>query len=99
MLPRGFIRDIVERVTPSVLAASPGGRTPAEEIETRARPAHHPACSSSAPTSSPTGSARPAGVVGAAYDLDEGRARVVDAVGDLGEGYPGAPDEGDTAGS
>ena len=38
-------------------------------------------------------------VVGAAYNLDEGRARMVDAVGDLGdlgEGYPGAPDEGGT---
>ena len=33
MLPPGFVRDIVERVTPSVLAAQRAGHTSTEEVE------------------------------------------------------------------
>ena len=54
-LPGGYIRDIVERVTPSVLTAHRAGLTPADEIEPEhVRP--RSGCSSSAPPSSPTGS-------------------------------------------
>lgn len=32
MIPAGYVRDLVERVTPSVLAARAAGRTKTEEI-------------------------------------------------------------------
>ena len=97
VLPGGYIRDIVERVTPSVLTAHRAGLTSADEIETEhVRHTIRLLVERSSLIADRIGSGRLA-VVGAAYNLDEGRARVVDAVGDLGDlggGYPGGPDEG-----
>ncbi len=81
IMPKGFIRDIVERVTPSVLAAHQAGMTSADEIE-----AEHVRHTLRLLTERSTLVAdRIASgdllVVGATYALDDGRARIVDSVG------------------
>ena len=78
---RGYIRDIVERVTPSVLAARQAGMTTAEEIEAEhVRHTLRLLTERSRLIADRIASGRLA-VVGAAYDLGDGRARIVDSVG------------------
>src|SRR6476619_459677 len=95
--PGGYVRATVVRVTPSVLSAHGAGLTSADEIETEhVRHTIRLLVERSSLIAERIASGRLA-VVGAAYNLDEGRARMVDAVGDLGDlggGYPGGPDEG-----
>jgi carbonic anhydrase len=97
VLPGGYIRDIVERVIPSVLTAHRAGLTSADEIETEhVRHTIRLLVERSSLIADRIASGALA-VVGAAYNLDEGRARMVDAVGDLGdlgEGFAGGPGEG-----
>jgi carbonic anhydrase len=81
VLPGGYIRDIVERVTPSVLAAHQAGMSTSDEIE-----AEHVRSTMSLLTErSRLVGDRVAGgqlaVVGAAYNLQDGHARIVDSVG------------------
>jgi carbonic anhydrase len=81
VLPGGYIRDIVERVTPSVLAARQAGMSTADEIE-----AEHVRHTLRLLTDrSRLIADRVAGgqlaVVGAVYNLGDGRARIVDSVG------------------
>jgi carbonic anhydrase len=80
-LPGGFIRDIVERVTPSVLAAHRAGLTTADEIEAEhVRHTLHLLTERSRLVSDRVASGQLA-VVGAVYNLGDGRARIVDSVG------------------
>ena len=85
-MPGGFLRDIVERVTPSVLAASRGGRTPTiEEIE---REHVERTCDLIAERSTAIADRLRTGalaIVGAEYDLAHGEAKVVRVVGDVGD--------------
>jgi carbonic anhydrase len=85
-VPGGFLRDIVERVTPSVLAASRGGHSASiEEIE---REHVERTCALIAERSTVVADrlrAGTLGIVGAEYDLAEGEARVVRVLGDLGD--------------
>ena len=81
IVPGGYIRDIVERVTPSVLAAHRAGMTTADEIETEhVRHTLHLLTERSNLIADRISTGRLA-VVGATYALNDGRARVVDAVG------------------
>ena len=81
VLPRGFIRDIVERVTPSVLAAQQAGMTSADEIEAEhVRHTLRLLTERSSLVADRIASGR-LGVVGAAYALGDGRARIIDSVG------------------
>jgi len=84
-VPGGFLRDIVERVTPSVLAASRGGRTPTiEQIE---REHVERTCDLIAERSTLIADrirSGALGIVGAEYDLSDGEAKVVRTVGDVG---------------
>jgi carbonic anhydrase len=81
VLPGGFIRDIVERVTPSVLAAQQAGMTTADEIEVEhVRHTLRLLTERSSLVAHRIASGRLA-VVGAAYALGDGRARIVDSVG------------------
>jgi carbonic anhydrase len=81
VLPGGFIRDIVERVTPSVLAAQQAGMTTADEIEVEhVRHTLRLLTERSSLVADRIASGRLA-VVGAAYALGDGRARIVDSVG------------------
>ena len=81
VLPGGFIRDIVERVTPSVLAAHRAGKTTADEIEAEhVRHTLRLLTERSSLVADRIASGRLA-VVGAAYTLGDGRARIIDSVG------------------
>lgn len=81
VMPRGFIRDIVERVTPSVLAAHQAGMTTADEIEAEhVRHTLRLLTERSRLVADRIASGRLA-VVGATYALGDGRARIVDSVG------------------
>ena len=99
VMPSGYLRDIVERVTPSVLTAHRAGLTSADEIETEhVRSTIRLLTERSSLIAERIRDGRLA-IVGAAYELHEGRARVVDAVGDLGDLGPldGGEDAGGAA--
>lgn len=80
-MPGGFLRDIVERVTPSVLAARKKGETSTFGIETE----HVRHTSRLLSTRSSLIADRIAGgtlgIIGAAYRLKEGEAKIVEAIG------------------
>jgi len=81
VMPTGYIRDIVERVTPSVLAAHQAGMTTPDEIEAEhVRHTLRLLTERSNVVADRIASGRLA-VVGAMYDLGDGRARIVDSVG------------------
>ncbi|HZW45162.1 MAG TPA: carbonic anhydrase [Dermatophilaceae bacterium] len=81
VLPGGYIRDIVERVTPSVLAAHQAGMTTADEIEAEhVRHTLRLLTERSSLIADRVASGRLA-VVGAVYHLADGRAHIVDSVG------------------
>jgi len=82
-MPPGFLRDIVERVAPSVLTATRAGRTSFEEIEREhvAQTAHLLATRSALIAERVQDGTL--GIIGAEYDLGDGEIRVVAAVGDL----------------
>ncbi|HRW19370.1 MAG TPA: carbonic anhydrase [Dermatophilaceae bacterium] len=80
-MPSGYVRDIVERVTPSVLAARRAGHTSTDHIEAehvRQTAALLAERSRTIAEAIDTGSL---GIVGATYDLRVGQARVVTAIG------------------
>lgn len=81
VLPGGYIRDIVERVTPSVLAARQAGLSTADEIEVEhVRHTLHLLTERSRLVADRVADGQ-LGVVGAVYNLGDGRARIVDSVG------------------
>lgn len=83
VLPNGFIRDIVERVMPSVLAAQRAGRSKPEEVGAEhVRQTVRLLVDRSAVLAEAV-DRRECAVIGLVYALDEGRVRVVDVVGDL----------------
>ncbi len=84
-VPGGFLRDIVERVTPSVLAASRGGRTPTiEDIEREHVERTCDLISERSTLIADRIRSGALGVVGAEYDLADGEAKVVRTIGDVG---------------
>lgn len=80
-VPTGFVRDIVERVTPSVLAAHRAGKRSAEEVEGEHVRATIRLLTERSSLVSSAIAQGTLGIVGAQYALDEGRARVLEAVG------------------
>jgi carbonic anhydrase len=85
-MPGGYLRDLVERVTPSVLSARQAGRTGTDEIEAEhVRQTGRLVLERSRIISDAVTEGRCA-VVGLVYDLAEGRARIVDTSGDIGGG-------------
>lgn len=81
VLPGGYIRDIIERVTPSVLAARQAGMSTADEIEAEhVRHTLRLLTERSRLVSDRVASGQLA-VVGAVYNIGDGRARILDSVG------------------
>jgi carbonic anhydrase len=80
-MPGGYIRDIVERVIPSVLAAHRAGMRSADEIEAEhVRHTLRLLVERSSLIADRIATGRLA-IVGAAYALKDGRARIVDSIG------------------
>lgn len=84
-MPGGYIRDIVERVSPSVIAAHQQGRTSADEIEAEhvrqtLRLIHDR--SHAIATAVKWGELA---LVGLTYALKDGRATIVEVIGDIGD--------------
>ena len=86
--PGGYVRDIVERVTPSLVSGRTGDPAAPDDPErlTEAHTRHtvRLLVDRSAALSERVDDGR-VGVVGLVYRLDEGRVRLVDAVGDVGD--------------
>lgn len=84
-MPGGFLRDIVERVAPSVMTAAHAGRTATDEVERE----HVRSTAGLLAERSTVIHERIAegklAIVGAQYDLAHGEARLVTVVGDVGE--------------
>jgi carbonic anhydrase len=84
-IPPGFVRDVVERVTPSILLARRDGLKRVDEFEERhvSETLQQLVSRSSAISERlDSGSVALAGVT---YQLAEGKAKLVDHVGDIGE--------------
>jgi carbonic anhydrase len=82
-MPTGFVRDVVERVTPSVLEARRAGLDSLDAIEeTHARHTARLLVDRSAVVARAVAEGRCA-VVALAYTLTEGRAELLEAIGDL----------------
>ncbi|HEY7052571.1 MAG TPA: carbonic anhydrase [Mycobacterium sp.] len=83
VIPRGYVRDLVERVTPSVLAGRREGLTQVDEFEAR----HVRETAAQLLSRSTTILERTAtgevGVVGLTYHLADGRVVLRDSVGDI----------------
>lgn len=83
VLPNGFLRDIVERVMPSVLAAQRAGRSKPDEIGAEHVRQTVRLLVDRSGVLAEAVDRRECAVIGLVYALDEGRVRVVDVVGDL----------------
>lgn len=91
-VPGGYVRDVVERVTPSVLSARRrhgSGATPAQVLEEHVRQGVDQLVRRSVVVAEAVAAGRCA-VVGVVYALEEGSARVVEVLGDVGGGADGA---------
>jgi carbonic anhydrase len=84
-IPAGFVRDVVERVTPSVLAGKRDGLSSADEFEKRHVSETLAQLVSRSAAISERVSAGTLALAGATYELADGRATLVDHVGDIGE--------------
>lgn len=89
-MPGGYVRDIVERVSPSLITSRPSSAALDDDAELDRLIAEHTRHTGEfvLERSRAIAGAVAAGacaVVGVTYSLDEGRARLVSAVGDIGE--------------
>lgn len=82
-MPAGFIRSLVERITPSVLAATRNNQTDVNEmVVEHVKQTARRLADSSRVISAAIEEGRTA-VVGLSYKLDEGRAALVSGIGEL----------------
>ena len=84
-VPGGFVRDIVERVTPSVLQGRHAGLTRVDEFETRHVNETVNQLSIRSSEISTRLAAGTVAIVGATYHLADGRVVLRDHLGDIGE--------------
>jgi carbonic anhydrase len=87
VMPGGYIRDIVERVTPSMVTAghidrSPNGLGLTALMEEHVRHTVHLIAERSAPIAMRIESGE-CGIVGVGYDLADGQVRVLESMGDI----------------
>jgi carbonic anhydrase len=85
VIPGGFVRDVVERVAPSILLGRRDGLTRVDEFEERhVRETVAQLMSRSTAIAERVGAGTLA-IAGATYHLADGRAALVDHVGEIGE--------------
>ena len=83
-IPGGYVRDLVERVTPSVLAGRRDGLTTPEEFEARHATETAAQLLARSATIAENVAAGALAVVGATYELADGRVVLHDHFGDIG---------------
>ena len=84
-IPGGFVRDVVERVAPSILMARRDGLTRVDEFEERHVRETVAQLMSRSSAIAERVSAGTLALAGVTYHLADGRAALVDQVGDIGE--------------
>jgi carbonic anhydrase len=84
-IPAGFVRDVVERVAPSILAGRRDGLSRADEFEERHVRETLAQLTSRSSAIAERVSAGTLALAGVIYHLADGRAALVDHVGDIGE--------------
>jgi carbonic anhydrase len=84
-IPGGFVRDVVERVTPSILAGRRDGLTRVDEFEARHVSETLRQLVSRSSAIAERVEAGTLALAGVTYQLAEGKAELVDSVGDIGE--------------
>ena len=84
-LPGGYIRDVVERVTPSILSARRDGYTGVDEFEARHVEETGNLMMQRSRIIADKGGAGELAIVGLTYRLSEGSARLREVIGDIGE--------------
>ncbi len=84
-IPGGYVRDVVERVTPSVLLGRRDGLTSAAEIESRHVQETVAQLVARSTTIGERVTAGSLAIVGVTYELADGRAVLGDHIGDIGE--------------
>jgi carbonic anhydrase len=87
-VPGGFIRDVVERVVPSVLAGRRDGLSRVDEFEERHVSETLKQLVARSSTIADRVAAGSLALAGVTYQLAEGRAELVDHIGDIGEQAP-----------
>jgi carbonic anhydrase len=85
IMPRGFLRDIVEHVAPSLLVAQRAGDASVPAVLTEHVGQTVRLLVERSPVLAEAVAAGRCAVVGLVYGLVEGRVRIVDVVGDVGE--------------
>lgn len=84
-IPSGFVRDVVERVVPSILAGRRDGLTRVDEFEERHVSETLKQLTARSSPISERVAAGTLALAGVTYQLAEGRAQLVDHIGDIGE--------------
>lgn len=84
-IPGGFVRDVVERVVPSVLAGRRDGLTRVDEIEARHVSETLARLVSRSSAIAERVAAGTLALAGVTYKLADGKAALVDHIGDIGE--------------
>lgn len=84
-IPGGFVRDVVERVVPSVLAGRRDGLTRVDEFEDRHVSETIRQLASRSSAIAERVSEGTLGLAGVTYKLADGKAQLVDHLGDIGE--------------
>jgi carbonic anhydrase len=84
-IPAGFVRDVVERVAPSILMGRRDGLTRVDEFEERHVRETLAQLMARSSAIAQRVSAGTLAIAGATYHLADGRAALVDHVGDIGE--------------
>ena len=84
-IPGGFVRDVVERVTPSILAGRRDGLSRVDELEQRHVSETLQQLATRSVAIAERVDAGTLALAGVTYQLAEGKAELVDHVGDIGE--------------
>lgn len=87
-IPGGFVRDVVERVVPSVLAGRRDGLSRVDEFEERHVSETLKQLAARSSTIADRIAEGTLALAGVTYQLAEGRAELVDHIGDIGEQAP-----------
>ena len=92
VVPGGYVRDVVERVTPSILLGRRDGLTRVDEFEARhVSETAAQLCSRSTAVAQRLDAGTLA-IAGVTYQLADGRVTLRDYLGDIGEGSRSSPD-------